>query len=278
VDWLPWHLMSGLNSGVTYHGVLNGEYFWDEGQKIHLSFGKLLAVGSKEHPIVFTSEIPEDQKSRYDFSSIGMEDGILSDVVASSYRRFEIGRNVTVRNSSFSMAAECGLCLQEGQQTVINNSFDNNGREDIFIQGASPRVTDNIFLSGSKVGVRVDPDVVGSPLISHNSFQMPGKLAIDIQTGDETKGGEISYNFFPGDSQIKTTCDSKIQIINNDLRGLITFHPGGCANTYQVGPNYWGTDDIQAILKERFVLKDPKLTVVIPQVLKVVPAGVGPRR
>src|SRR5579884_547393 len=91
LDFLPWHLRVGLNQGKEFFGVQNGEYFWDEGHRIHIYFSKLVALGTKQQPIVITSDSPPDQASAYDINSITVGQGVLANVDASNYRKLEIG-------------------------------------------------------------------------------------------------------------------------------------------------------------------------------------------
>ncbi len=277
-DFLPWHLRSGLNTGAEYHGVLNGEYFWDESHKIQIHFGSLYAMGSKEHPVLIDSDLPGNVASPHDFNSISVNSGVISFTQAEDFRRLQIGSNVTVRDSGFKNIAECAICIDSGSPSVINNTFDGGLREAVWVDGASPRITDNTFLSGAGVGVMVDPEGIGAPLISHNNFLMPTKVAVSFLTGDEDKGGEVSYNNIAGSSEIRIACDSKVNILNNNIGGLLSFQGGGCAHTLIIGPNFWGTQNINTVLSARVIKKDPKLQVLIPNLLAVPPLDSGPRQ
>lgn len=277
-DFLPWHLQSGLNTGKEYMGVRNGELFWDEGQKIHLWFSKLLALGTKEQPIIISSDSKKEDTSPYDINSIKVNSGILSFVNISNYRRLEAGNGLVIRNSRLENVAECSICIEGGSPTVINNVFSSALREYLWIDGGSPRITDNLFNSSSGEGIRVDPQGVGAPTISHNSFEMPAKVVIDFLTGDEEVGGVVSFNKFIGGSKIKIPCDSKVKISENLLLSLIVFPIGSCAHTISFGPNFWGTDDLKAVLAERFINKDPSLVILIPSILKEPPKDIGVRR
>lgn len=277
-DILPWHLKSGLNTGPEYHGVQNGEYFWDESHKIQIHFGSFYAMGSKEHPVLIDSDLPNTIASSHDFNSISVSSGVISYVQAEDFRRLEIGPNVTVRDSSFKNISECAVCISSGSPSVINNTFDGGSREAVWVEGASPRIADNTFTSGAGVGVRVDPEGTGAPLISHNNFLMPTKQAVSFLTGDEEKGGEVSYNNISGSSEIRISCDSKVNIVNNNIDGLVSFQGGGCAHTVIIGPNFWGDKNITTVLNSRVIKKDPNLQVVIPSLLAAPPVGSGPRQ
>lgn len=277
LDLLPWHLKAGLNTGKYYFGVRNGEYFWDESQKIHLFISKFIAIGTKEQPIIITSNTNIQTGSPYDISAIKISQGVLSNVIASNYRRMEIGDRVTVRSSTFTNVAECALCVISSDPSIIKNYFGKALREDIWVGGGDPQITDNYFSSDGVTGIRVDPEITGEPLISHNDFEMPLKLAIDISTGDEDHGGEISYNIFSGNSTLKIACDSRMNIFNNDIFGIVTFPVGGCASKLSIGPNFWGTNNISQIYQAKVLKKDPNLVFSIPAVLNSPPPGVGPR-
>ena len=56
LDWLPWHLKQGMNTEEEWMGVKNGEFFWDEQNKISLYFAKVYALGMKEQPIIIEAE------------------------------------------------------------------------------------------------------------------------------------------------------------------------------------------------------------------------------
>ncbi len=276
-DYLPWHLRSGLNTGPEYHGVKNGELFWDESQKIQVHLGKFVALGTKEQPIVLTSNVTGNVATPFDFNVFAFSSGILSNVVASNYRRMEIGSDVTVRDSSFSHTGDCALCIDHGSPTIINSSFSDGVREYIWDFGGSPKIMDNAFSSSKGEGIVVDPDYDGAPLISHNDFEMPQNMATEFLTGDEKVGGVISYNNIVGGSQIKIPCDSKEQILENNIQGLISFPVGSCKHTITLGANYWGSTDPKTVLGAHILKGDSNLTVLIPSVLSSPPQGAGIR-
>lgn len=276
-DFLPWHLKAGLNEGKDSFGVRNGEYFWDETHKIHIYFSKLIAIGTSAQPIVITSDSTPSDASPYDVNSITVGQGVLSHVQMSNYRKLEIGDQVTVRDSQFSKSVECSICIGNSDPTVINNHFTSSVREDIWIGGGSPRVTDNYFSSDSSVGIEVDPESFGAADISHNDFEMPMKTTLEVLTGDEEKGGSVTENIFSGDSLIRIPCDSQMKIEQNDIEGRIVLPVGECAQTLNLGKNYWGTTDLNQIREVKILNKDRFLILHIDGALSGMPKGVGPR-
>lgn len=276
LDFVPWHLKSGVNSGEFNHGINHGEPFWDEKDKIQIHFGKLTAVGSKEMPIRFKSEGLNG--SPYDFNTIQVESGVISGTVLKNYRRLEIGKQVTVRDSIFSEIGECAICIRGGDPSVINNYFSDIHREAIWVYKASPRITDNLFTNLSGEGIKIDPKRNGVPVISFNTFEMPGKFAIDILSGGEINSGVISFNKLSGNSKINIACDSKIRITQNVLASLIYFGGSGCGGMYTFGPNYWPSRDLKTIMSEQITNKDRKFKVLITSLLDSPPKIAGVRR
>lgn len=273
LDYLPWHLKKGVNTNLAYQGVEKGQPFWDESQKIQLHFSRIDAIGTKEQPIVIRSD--SSSPSPYDFNILSVRQGVISNVHASNYRRFEIGDKVTVRDSVFKNTGECSICISFGSPVVINNNFESSLRESIWILRASPKIADNLFNNLVGAGIRLDPQTIGQPIISNNTFEMPSKVALDILSGEEEEGGVVSFNFFSGNSVIKLPCDSKIKIVENSLLGLIEFLVGSCDRTYTFGSNYWGIQDKQTVLAEKILKKEKKFKILIPYLLKDSPKGVG---
>ncbi len=275
LDILPWHNKNGINIGPEYNGVHTGEPFWDESQKIQIHFASLNILGIKEQPVVLKSD--SDLGSPYDFNSITADSGVISYLKASNYRRFELGDDFIVRDSYFTNVGECAICLNQGRQTIINNTFSQSLREYIWINGASPRITDNFFMKSTGAGIRINPNRIGTAIVSYNNFEMPQSKAVDILSGEELEGGVISYNVFAGGSKIKLTCDTKIKFIQNSILGNIQFTEPGCAKIYTFGPNYWGTDKKDTVLAEKFIGQNKIFTIDIPMILKSPPIQVGRR-
>lgn len=265
IDYLPWHLKSGINILEDYHGVKVGEPFWDEWKKIQLNFNRLNAIGTKEQPIVIKSDTTNG--SPYDFNAIFVKHGVLSNVKLSNYRRFELGKDVSVSDSLFSNTGECSICVTTGEPKIFKNRFERSLRESIWISQSSPEITDNLFMNLAGAGIRLDPKRFGQPTISYNTFEMPGFLALDVVSGGEDKGGIISNNFISGNSTIRLSCDTRLNISGNSILGQVSFKTGGCSGTYTFGSNYWGVPDLKTILSEKITHKEKTFQIAIPKFL-----------
>lgn len=264
----PVDLRSGLNTKEESFGVRNGELFWDEGQKISVSFAKLYAMSTKEQPIIIKSDV-KYSPSPYDFNLFSVESGILSHVKMSNYRKFQIGDDVTIRESEFKDVVECSLCMEYSSPSIFNNVFENSLREYLWILGGSPKISDNLFMASKGKGIVVDPQKTGAPLIYYNNFEMPGSVAIEFLGGDETTGGAISFNNFSGGSVIQIPCDTKVKLIQNLIRGVIKFsHSGNCVGDFTIGPNYWQTTDKKVILEGKIIDKEKGFNLLLPSILK----------
>lgn len=274
-NWLPWHLRSGINTKEPYHGVNTSEPFWDERQKIQIHLSKIIAIGTKEQPIIVDSAA--EYPSRYDINVIAVDRGIIAFMQAAHYRRMEIGGMVRVSESIFREVGECALCLKGGSPSIINNVFEQALRESLWIDGGSPRITGNRFVNLSGKGIVVDPKMLGTPVISNNIFEMPGQDALVLLTGLEKTPGEVTFNRFSGNSTIRIACDSRVYFSQNSIFSLVAFMGNGCGGEYTFGPNYWGVNDVKTILQERILNKDREFTVKIPTVLTVPPFGAGRR-
>lgn len=274
VDYLPWHLRSGINIREEYHGVRNGEPFWDETNKIQLHFARLNAEGTKEQPIIIRSDSPGSTSS-YDINSITIGQGTINNTSLSNYRRLEVGDKVTIRNSHFNHIGECAICITSGKPQVLNNFFENIRREAIWVYKSAPVISGNFFVNLIGAGIRIDPQAQGQPNITHNSFEMPNNLAVDILSGSEDEAGSITYNYFAGSSLISLPCDSKISFIANSLMGSIKFSNAGCNFPYIFGSNYWGTKEIQSIIDAKIIGKEKTLKILIPALLNHPPKTVG---
>ena len=272
LHFLPWAFRSGLNTGEDWFGVRNGELFWDEGQKIQIRLSRVYGIGTPQQPIrLYSAASPH---SPYDFNIFSVESGVLSYWELSHYRRMLIGTEVTVRDSVFTDIAECAVCIEYKNPTIINNVFRSSLRDHIFIIGASPKITDNIFFQPSPRGsaILLDPQVVGNPQISHNDFELLFQPAIKVVTGSEQRGGEVDFNNFGGNSLIEIPCDSKLKFSNNQIRGTVKMsHSGNCVGKLIFGPNYWFSIDKEVILKEKFMNKELQFIIEIPELLTKIP-------
>lgn len=275
LDWLPWHLISGLNVAKERFGVENGEFFWDERRKISIHFSRLFAMGTKEMLIELRSNTPRPG-SPYDFNDISFDSGILGYVRASNYRRLIVGNDTTIRDDRFENTAECAICADYSSPTIINNTFSQSIREYIEVSGGSPKISDNLFMASKGKGIVIDPKGLGSPVISHNDFEMPQQVAVELTSGSEEQGGVVSFNEFSGGTTITLPCDSRIKILQNQIEGVIRLaNSGNCVGSMTIGPNYWKSTDTKAIIREKVVGKEAKFNVIIPSALASPPASLG---
>lgn len=275
IDYLPWHLKNGINTLDSYHGVKKNEPFWDETEKIQIHLSRVLAIGTKEQQITIRSDTAFP--SPYDFNSLRVDSGVLAFVNFSNYRRFEISGEVVLRNAVFNETGECSVCIKGGSPTIIDSFFGPSLRESIWIERASPRIANNLFNNLSGDGIRINTERRAAPYISHNTFEMPGRVVIDILNGGEIDGGVISFNIFSGNTVINIACDSKMKISENNLFSLISFKGSGCGGSYLIGANYWGIAELKTILSERITNKDKLFDVKISSILKSPPTGAGRR-
>ncbi len=276
MDYLPWHLRSGINTNKDYHGVKTGEPFWDEKEKIQIHFSNLEAIGTVQQPITFKSD-SEAPGSPYDFNSLKIKKGVIAFNNLSNYRRMEIGSNVTVRDSHFNNIGECAVCVHFGSPSIINNTFENTNRESIYILKSSPRITDNLFINSKGAAIRIDSHRFASPIISYNTFETPQELTLDIQSGGEVKNGVVSFNYFAGNTIASLACDTNIRISQNIILGQVKFQSPGCGASYTFGPNFWDSADLKGILNNRIINIDQNFKVLIPSIIDNIPQGVGRR-
>lgn len=277
LHYLPWELKSGLNTDVTKFGIRNGELFKDERQKISMHFATLFALGTEEQPIIIKSLVPYPP-SHYDFNTFSLNRGMLSFVKMSNYRRLEVGDKVVVQDSEFKDVGECAVCLKYASPTISNNVFEHALREYIWVYGGRPKISDNLFMASSGKGIVVDPQIYGAPIIEHNDFEMPTQVALEFLNGGEEQGAIVSANNFAGASIIIIPCDTQAKFAQNQIKGIIRLtNEGSCIGSISFGPNYWSTQDIQAIIKEKIEGRPTNLRIIIPYVLSSPPQGVGRR-
>ncbi|KKS12267.1 MAG: hypothetical protein UU67_C0055G0002 [Candidatus Daviesbacteria bacterium GW2011_GWB1_41_5] len=275
LDWLPWHLKQGMNTEEEWMGVKNGEFFWDEQNKISLYFAKVYALGMKEQPIIIEAENATEE-TKVEFNVISIKEGIVSFGKLSNYRKMSLGNKVTVRDSRLSNTGECSLCADRTSPTIYNNIFESAVRAYITVDGGSPKISNNLFTVSKGKGVIVDPERFGAPLIYYNNFEMPGSVALEFTGGGEEIGGTVILNSFSGGSIIEIPCDSKVQIAQNSIVGVLRFaHSGNCVGSLILGANFWQTTDKEAIFREKIVDKEKRFEVLIPAILSTPPADIG---
>lgn len=269
---LPWLIKSGINTGSSYKGVNRGEPFWDEAQKIQIHLNNLIVEGSFSGEVTFSSD--SDNPSAYDFNVLNIRRGRINHGVFSNYRRFHAGADTVISDSVFRDTGECSLCLYKGKPQVINNVFERSFRESIWVERASPEIVNNLFQNLSGAGIKVDAKKLSVPIITDNSFEMPGQIAIDFISGGQFQEGLLARNFFSGNSEIKIACDSKVKVRDNAILGLISFS-NGCGGGFTFGPNFWGTPDVRTIMAEKILNKNTTFKIDIPTVLLLSPKNAG---
>lgn len=275
LHWLPWELRSGLNTGNDSLGVKNGELYWDERQKVQIHLAKFFIWGTKEQPVEIRSEETRPG-SPYDFNVIQMGEGIISHVSMSNYRKFLVGDKVTIRESEFKTVGECAVCIEHSSPSILKSTFEGSLRTNILVVGGSPKINDNLF-SGPGEGITVDPKRFGTPVIYHNNFEVGG-VALRFLTGNEEVGGAVALNDFAGPFAITIPCDSRVKFVQNQIKGAFRLAPSGnCIGSMALGPNYWLSEDRQAILREKIVGREQRFEVLLPSVLQSSPSGVGRR-
>ncbi|MDD2822890.1 MAG: right-handed parallel beta-helix repeat-containing protein [Candidatus Daviesbacteria bacterium] len=278
LHFIPWDLKSGMNTDKERFGIRNGELFKDEGHKISLNFGKFYALGTKEQPIIITS-IGSSDFSPYDFNGVSVHEGILSFVNISNYRKLLVGNNVIIRDSELTNSGECAICIEYANPTIVNNVFNKNLRNYIWVLGGSPKINDNLFQSSKGEGLVLDPKKIAVPLIYHNSFEMPSQVALHILSGDEDIGGMVAFNDFAGENKILLPCDSRMKFVQNLIRGGIEFaNSGNCNGSMTIGPNYWQSTNRNSIIKEKFINKESNFQIILPSVLTSTPSTIGRRK
>ncbi len=268
LHYLPWGLKSGLNTGEDKYGVKNGELYWDERNKIQVRFAKLVAIGTQEQPVIFESTAPKPGGAD-DINIISLTSGIIAHAKLSNYRRLLVsGSQVVIRDSSFFHILECAVCIDSASPVILSNIFSDTHRAHILILDGSPRISDNIFNPGLGEGVVLDPNQIGAPRIFHNNFEMSGFVALNILSGTEQISPQVYLNNFSGDSIIQLPCDSRTNFTQNQIRGFIRLaQMGNCVGKMVWGKNYWASDNIPAIIKEKFLGKEAQFEVLIPEVL-----------
>lgn len=269
LHYLPWGLKSGLNTGDDWFGVKNGELFWDEAQKIQIRLSRVVISGTKQQPVILTSDHPGSNP--YDFNIISVNSGVIDNLIASNYRRFLLGNDVVVLNSTFKDTAECSLCAEYTSPTISGNIFEGGGRSYILVVGGSPRISDNLFNPGALVGVEIDPQIWSEMLLYNNDFEVD-TTALRFNSGDEDRGSIVSSNRFSGNALIEIPCNFRSQLIFNDIRGRVRLAGlGNCVGSLTLGENFWGTDNPEVVLQEKIIGKERDFEVNILKVLNEEP-------
>lgn len=275
MDFLPWHRKSGINTRSESRGVRNGEPFWDEKEKIQIHLNNLVILGESGNPVELRSDATDS--SAYGFNLLKINKGRISNALFSNYRRFESRGDLIVNQSIFKDTGECSLCIYSGRPKIYNNTFESSARESIFIDRASPQISNNLFINLIGDGIRVDSRRLSVVEITKNNFEMPKGNVINIISGGELNEGLIGRNIFSGGSSlINIACDSRVKIRDNVILGQVKFSTG-CNGSFIFGPNFWGTPATEVILREKILNKSKAFSVEIPNVLLSPPKEAGRR-
>lgn len=262
-DVLPWHLKHGINTGPPERGILSGEPFWDESEKIFVYISNLKSNGEINNPILITSA---SMGSPYDVNLIKIGNGEISNTIFSNYRRLEVGQNIKIRESKFENTGECAICINSGSPLLEANTFINNKRDYINIKSASPLIKGNTFLESEGDGIFVESGDSSRVRIFENKFQMPSRKAIKV--GSDIARVNISENnFITGD--IDLPCKNLSRLVNNKISGKVIFRNiGDCKGEYTILENYWEILDPESILNARISGTSEKFKVIIPRIFK----------
>lgn len=265
-DLLPWHLRDGINTGLEYHGILNGDPFWDEKEKIQIHISNLQALGHPDNQIIISS-FPEEG-SPYDINLIKVNNGELSNIKFSNYRRLEIGQNVKLTQNYFANTGDCAVCVTNGSPLISENVFKKGKRNYIEIQSGEPLIKTNRFLEGEGDGILIIEGGINQIRIFYNVFEIPSKKAIKILSGSSV--GISNNRILLGD--IEMPCKNNTEIFNNLIKVKILFkNVGNCAGEYELGENYWEIKDTESILEARISGTSDKFKVKVPRILKFPP-------
>lgn len=268
LDWLPWHLRSGMNYTEENKRMKKGVPFWDEKNRISLHFAKLSALGNKDWPIIIRSDTPRPGDP-YDFNLISLTLGKVDHVYLSDYRRLQAGERVIISNSRLENSGECAICLGFGSAEVDNNIFRDNRW--VYIDGgmASAKIHHNRFLKSLGEGVILSGDGRSAVVLTDNFFDMPKKSAVRITSTEE--GGVILRNFFSSGS-ITLPCKSNIWIGQNWIKEQVIFQQiGDCPKEYILGENYWEIFNVEEVKKIRIKGQGDLFKVNIPAILREPP-------
>jgi parallel beta-helix repeat protein len=116
-----------------------------EYDETHVSItGKIIALGTKENPIVFTSAAENPRIA--DWAQLNLEDGSRLDYVIVEYLRTAStnGDDVEITNSVFRHAMWGGISLGDKNPKIINNTIHDCGHEGLDVHGGAPYIANNL--------------------------------------------------------------------------------------------------------------------------------------
>jgi parallel beta-helix repeat protein len=119
--------------------------------------GKIIALGTKEKPIVFTSASQNPKVA--DWASLDLEEGSKLNYVTVEYLRTVSvnGDDIEITNSIFRHIMWGGISLGNKSPRIINNTVFNCGHEGIDVHGGKPYIENN-FIYDCNTGIVVVSD------------------------------------------------------------------------------------------------------------------------
>jgi len=128
--------------------------------------GKIIALGTKESPIIFTSASPDPRIA--DWSGLGLMDGSRLDHVVVEYVRTPgvEGDDVEITNSVFRHSMWGGISLGDKSPRIINNTIYDCGHEGLDVHGGAPYIANNLIYECN----------TGIVVISDNLEVAPGRF------------------------------------------------------------------------------------------------------
>ncbi len=119
--------------------------------------GKIIALGTKERPIIFTSAAENPKIA--DWSQLNLDEGSRLDYVIAEYLRTPSvnGDGVEITNSIFRHIMWGGISLSDKSPRIINNTIYDCGHEGIDVHGGEPYIANN-FIYECNTGIVVITD------------------------------------------------------------------------------------------------------------------------
>ena len=119
--------------------------------------GKIIALGTKEKPIIFTSAAENPKIA--DWAQLNLDDGSRLDYVIVEYLRTTSanGDDIEITNSIFRHSMWGGISLADKSSRIINNTIYDCGHEGLAVQGGEPYIANN-FIYECNVGIVVLTD------------------------------------------------------------------------------------------------------------------------
>ncbi|MEA3317616.1 MAG: hypothetical protein U9R54_06630 [Bacteroidota bacterium] len=143
----------GSSSGSELFIEAGSKIYFTEGSQINVgnsssTYGKIVAQGTSQNRIIFTSSAPLGSASAGDWDSIFLDSGTSAGTIfdncdfsygggySSSYGIIDLddtGTNVTISNSTFSYSASHGISVDSDSNPTINgNTFSNIAGDNIY--------------------------------------------------------------------------------------------------------------------------------------------------